>query len=312
MGLLFSDVFFKDMPDGATAVACGRVGDRKAPWVFVGGSCSIQGFNPDGFDEFWTVTGAQVLALALCDISGDGLPELLAGQEDCRIRVYTATGEMHAELALPDAVTGLCPLGGRMFAFILHGGTTGVYHGQKLLWKSKNKAQPVAVQAVKMAATDTMAHVAVAWADGTLEIYQPATGHVIFRDDFSAGLAGLALVRWLKLGGVGGGRCVFAVGADFFIFIFFFFFSLLVTIMTFCLQSDYRLDGNTLLLAVSVEGEVRGYLPVGMALANASATASAQAAPTADPAHERMLQELLQRKMVYQNCFFFFAYLRNV
>jgi hypothetical protein len=58
------------------------------------------------------------------------------------------------------------------------------------------------------------------------------------------------------------------------------------------------LDGNVLLLAVSVEGEVRGYLPVGMALANASATAPAHAATAADPAHERMLQELLQRKMV--------------
>ncbi len=62
-----------------------------------------------------------------------------------------------------------------------------------------------------------------------------------------------------------------------------------------------------LLMAVSTEGEVRGYLPVGMGLATADPAAAAAAedndAPvsaqaTADPAHERMLQELLQRKMV--------------
>lgn len=62
-----------------------------------------------------------------------------------------------------------------------------------------------------------------------------------------------------------------------------------------------------LLLAVSTEGEVRGYFPAGMTLAAAPAATAAAAADdepsvaaqvTADPAHERMLQELLQRKMV--------------
>lgn len=89
-----SDLFFKDMPDGATAVVAGRLGGHKAPWAFAGGSCSIQGFSADGADEFWTVTGAHVLALALCDVTGPGAGELVAGLDDARIRVYAASGEV--------------------------------------------------------------------------------------------------------------------------------------------------------------------------------------------------------------------------
>lgn len=39
--------------------------------------CLRQGFDSDGNDVFWTVTGGTVTALALADIDGDGRNELL-------------------------------------------------------------------------------------------------------------------------------------------------------------------------------------------------------------------------------------------
>ena len=107
-----------------------------------------------------------------------------------------------------EAVAGLCDLGEGHFAFTLLGGTVGVYRGSRLLWRAKTKAQPVAVAAVAMTQGAAVRHVAVAWADGTLEVYAPDTGRVLFRDDFPAPLAGLALVRvagW-RLFIVGSGR----------------------------------------------------------------------------------------------------------
>jgi hypothetical protein len=42
--------------------------------------CWVQGFDPEGSDVFWTVTGDNVSSMALCDIDGDGLQELLVCQ----------------------------------------------------------------------------------------------------------------------------------------------------------------------------------------------------------------------------------------
>ena len=39
--------------------------------------CWVQGFDSEGSDVFWTVTGDNVSSMALCDIDGDGQQELL-------------------------------------------------------------------------------------------------------------------------------------------------------------------------------------------------------------------------------------------
>lgn len=36
-----------------------------------------QGFNGEGAEKFWTVTGDNVSAMALCDVDGDGRLELI-------------------------------------------------------------------------------------------------------------------------------------------------------------------------------------------------------------------------------------------
>jgi len=92
------DVFFKDLPDGALSIIVGQLGTL-APLAIVGGSCSIYGFDATGEDVFWTVTGADVCSLALCDTLGDGTSQLVVGSEDFDIRVFNEEAEMIFEHA---------------------------------------------------------------------------------------------------------------------------------------------------------------------------------------------------------------------
>ena len=44
------------LPDGANVIVVGRLGESEQTLAFVGGNCSIQGFDHTGEDCFWTVS----------------------------------------------------------------------------------------------------------------------------------------------------------------------------------------------------------------------------------------------------------------
>lgn len=46
------------------------------PVVITGGNCSLQGFDAEGNDCFWTVTGDQCRAIAMLDFDRDGNQEV--------------------------------------------------------------------------------------------------------------------------------------------------------------------------------------------------------------------------------------------
>uniref|UniRef100_A0A673VDB8 Bardet-Biedl syndrome 2 n=1 Tax=Suricata suricatta TaxID=37032 RepID=A0A673VDB8_SURSU len=83
-----SDLFYREVADGTNAIVLGTLGDISSPLAIVGGNCALQGFDHEGNDLFWTVTGDNVHSLALCDFDGDGKKELLVGSEDFDIRVF--------------------------------------------------------------------------------------------------------------------------------------------------------------------------------------------------------------------------------
>lgn len=49
-------MFSSQTPDGANAITVGMLGSIDRPLAIVGGNCSIQGYNKDGDDNFWTVS----------------------------------------------------------------------------------------------------------------------------------------------------------------------------------------------------------------------------------------------------------------
>lgn len=87
-----SDLFFKEVPDGAVSVAVGSMSGLNHPVVMVGGNCSLQGYDMSGNEVFWTVAGDNVTALAFrnqnraTNVSQEP-GELLVGCEDFDVRV---------------------------------------------------------------------------------------------------------------------------------------------------------------------------------------------------------------------------------
>ena len=72
----------------------------------VGGNCSLQGFDYEGNDPFWTVTGDNVTSLVLTDYNKNGKNELVVGSEDFEIRVF-ADDEIITEITETESVTNL-------------------------------------------------------------------------------------------------------------------------------------------------------------------------------------------------------------
>ena len=67
------DVFFKEVSDGVSVIGVGVLESISPnPLCFVGGNCSIQGFDDEGEEKFWTVAGDNVRSLKVCDIDKDG------------------------------------------------------------------------------------------------------------------------------------------------------------------------------------------------------------------------------------------------
>lgn len=63
------------IPDGANTVIIGRFGSADSA-ALVGGNCAIHGFDRDGNDTYWMVTGDNITAMALVDIDGDKQKEV--------------------------------------------------------------------------------------------------------------------------------------------------------------------------------------------------------------------------------------------
>jgi hypothetical protein len=62
--------------DGASVIVIGKLGSLPNPLAIIGGNCSLQGFDYEGSDPFWTVTGDNVCSLALLDFDHDGENEV--------------------------------------------------------------------------------------------------------------------------------------------------------------------------------------------------------------------------------------------
>ncbi|MCL4130234.1 UNVERIFIED_CONTAM: hypothetical protein GTU68_017545 [Idotea baltica] len=184
-----SDVFYNEVPDGGNSITIGRLGEYGNPLAIVGGNCSIQGFDVDGKDPFWTVTGDNVASLALSDFDGDGINELLVGSEDFDIRVFR-NDEIISEMTETDSVTALCSMQGTRFGYSLANGTVGVYDKMSRWWRIKSKNQAISIFNYDLDG-DGVPELITGWSNGKVDARNDRSGEVVFKDNFNSVVAGI-------------------------------------------------------------------------------------------------------------------------
>eukprot|EP00607_Mallomonas_marina_P009864 CAMPEP_0182420674 /NCGR_PEP_ID=MMETSP1167-20130531/5644_1 /TAXON_ID=2988 /ORGANISM="Mallomonas Sp, Strain CCMP3275" /LENGTH=760 /DNA_ID=CAMNT_0024596939 /DNA_START=242 /DNA_END=2524 /DNA_ORIENTATION=+ len=185
-----SDVYFRDVQDGVNSLITGRISNVPSPVVVAGGNCSILGYNKDGMEMFWTVTGDNVSSLALADIDGDGANELVVGSDDFEIRFYKNENLIN-ELTEADKVSLLASLYQRKFSYGLANGTVGVYENtSKRAWRVKTKNKVTSMAAYDIDA-DGVPEVVTGWNNGVVNARNSSTGEVVFKDTMNSAVAAL-------------------------------------------------------------------------------------------------------------------------
>uniref|UniRef100_A0A673M4Y7 Bardet-Biedl syndrome 2 protein homolog n=1 Tax=Sinocyclocheilus rhinocerous TaxID=307959 RepID=A0A673M4Y7_9TELE len=184
-----TDIFYKEVTDGANAIVLGKLGDIQSPLAIIGGNCALQGFDFEGNDQFWTVTGDNVRSLVLCDFTADGKNELLVGSDDFDIRVFRED-ELVTEMAENEVFTSLCHMHGSRFGYALANGTVGVYDRTARYWRIKSKNHAMSIHAFDLNA-DGVVELITGWSNGKIDARSDRTGEVIFKDNFSSSVAGV-------------------------------------------------------------------------------------------------------------------------
>mmetsp|Transcript_41527 Transcript_41527/g.81439 ORF Transcript_41527/g.81439 Transcript_41527/m.81439 type:complete len:719 (+) Transcript_41527:72-2228(+) len=243
-----SDIFYKEVPDGVNSLIFGTIPEISSPLALVGGNCTLQGFDVEGEEQFWGVTGDNVSALAIRDSKSDGNTELLVGSEDYEIRIYQKE-EVVCETTEVDVVTGLSHIRDTLYGYALANGTIGVYNNGTRVWHAKSKHNVTSVSAYDLD-DDGVPEIVAGWSNGRVEVRNDTNGELVFKDRFSSSIAQV-------------------------------------------LVADYRLlaNGQQEILACSVDGEVRGYLPVQEEGAQLEMTVQAQ---------QSTIQQLIQKKLELQ------------
>jgi len=188
-----ADMFYKEVPDGVSALVFGHVMGVDAPLAIVGGNCSIQGFDDSGSELFWTVTGATVTALTFCDADGDGNNELLVGSDDFDIRIFQE-GDVISEVTETDAVVGLTPIRLTRYGYALGNGTIGVYDNATRKWRVKSKNKVHCIQSFDLD-SDGVPELISGWSNGRFEVRNDTDGELIYRQNFSSPVSAIVKVR---------------------------------------------------------------------------------------------------------------------
>jgi len=183
-----SDIFFKDVGDGVNAMAYGTVGTLDTPTIIVGGNCSVVGFDGEGEEKYWSVTGDNVRAITLLPWKRDSGDHVVVGSDDNEIRVFNGDEVMCKVTETAPPVQLMPTLSAGRFIYALSNGTVGVYDQQVRTWRSKSKHKIESVVACDVD-FDGVAEVLCGWSNGKFEVRSDAgqrNGDASFKDKFGS------------------------------------------------------------------------------------------------------------------------------
>mmetsp|Transcript_10478 Transcript_10478/g.25127 ORF Transcript_10478/g.25127 Transcript_10478/m.25127 type:complete len:701 (-) Transcript_10478:93-2195(-) len=193
-----ADVFYKDVPDGVNAMKVGTINAYEHPLAIVGGNCSIQGFDHEGNEQFWTVTGDNVACLEFVDVDQDGRMEMLVGSEDFEIRIFQDE-EVVSEVTETGPVVGLAGIRGTRYGYALANGTIGVYDRNQRVWRVKSKNTVSAIVGFDLDA-DGEPELISGWTQGRVEVRSDRSGEVVFKDNLNQAVSAIVKADYRKDG----------------------------------------------------------------------------------------------------------------
>ncbi|KRY30501.1 Bardet-Biedl syndrome 2 -like protein [Trichinella spiralis] len=185
------DLFYKEVSGGLESILIGRFGDFEEELIVCGGSCALQGFNWQGKEIFWSVTGDTVRSLCFCDFDSDGKLELLVGSDDFDIRVFKGD-EIVSSISETEAVTNLLSLGSNRFAYALANGTLGVYASACRLWRIKSKANPTFLCLYDIDGDDEQ-ELVTGWSSGKIDFRKCQNGELVAKDHMNSAIVGIEI-----------------------------------------------------------------------------------------------------------------------
>ncbi|GBG31968.1 Bardet-Biedl syndrome 2 protein-like [Hondaea fermentalgiana] len=189
-----SDKFFAEVPEGVRSLRFGNLHGIGEPLIFVGGDCSLQGFDRSGTEQFWTVVGGCATSMILADVDRDGKDELVVGSDDFEIRAFQNEQSLF-EITETESVQHLCPLEtneahSSRFAYGLRNGTIGVYDGKTRVWRVKAKDDVQAMVAYDIDG-DGVQEIISGWSNGKLEARRHEDGSVVYRETLDSPITAL-------------------------------------------------------------------------------------------------------------------------
>ncbi|GMR48119.1 hypothetical protein PMAYCL1PPCAC_18314 [Pristionchus mayeri] len=176
-------LFQREVPDGVNCFAIGSLANF-GTLILCGGNCAIWGFNKNGEDVFWTVTGDLVTALALADLDGDSQNELIVGSQDYEIRLFKGD-LMREEIIEIDVVISLCHIRDSLYAYALGNGSVGVYDNTTRLWRTKSKVNIVSI--MLFPSSDYLACI---WTAGKVDIRRVTSGEDVMKEQLNGEVSG--------------------------------------------------------------------------------------------------------------------------
>eukprot|EP00033_Pygsuia_biforma_P001406 GCRY01001590.1.p1 GENE.GCRY01001590.1~~GCRY01001590.1.p1 ORF type:complete len:724 (+),score=72.36 GCRY01001590.1:153-2324(+) len=218
-----SDVFYAEVADGLSAMCVGNVRDFKDNLALVGGNCSIEGFDQDGMEVFWTVTGGVVTAM--CPLFGQGSRSdsvlsgggfsrtsagggeegesgsrvmLLVASSDQAVRLFEGE-EVVGERSEPDTVIKLTHVFQSRCGFALASGTVGMYDSTDRLWRMKSKNIVATLGSFDLDG-DGLPELVIGYTNGKLEVRSHINGSLVYTDKFSSSIAAIVTGDLMGLG----------------------------------------------------------------------------------------------------------------
>ncbi|GAU96928.1 hypothetical protein RvY_08295 [Ramazzottius varieornatus] len=173
------EVFRRPTTGGASSIAIGTTGRIKKTLAIVGGQSALQGFDQEGNEPLWTLTGDNVSVLCLFDINKDGQTEIVAGCDDHQIRVFRETEQIFS-MSETDNVVSLAVLKDQSFVYGLSNGTVGVYEQYDRRWRVKSKSVPTALIGMDLNGNGEQ-EILCGWSNGKFEVRDRFTGNLMFK-----------------------------------------------------------------------------------------------------------------------------------